>query len=308
MKHAKLPQLTMRALVMPATFNADDGTVEIVWSTGAQVRRFDWMDGPYIEELSLDPSHVRLGRLNNGAPVLKDHNAHSIDSVIGVVDKAWLDGGEGRASIRFDQGADVEKYVSKVKRGTLRNISFGYQVHEYEKIPPTEKGGLPILRAIDWEPFEVSLVAVPADAFAQIRSGDQLHTVLITTRGDAMSEPTENHNPAEEVQTPETPVETRADPAADVVALVQQAIQEERQRSASIRDHVRMAKLDESVAEKLIDSGKPLDECRSEVLRLWSEKVDATATASGRPEGESHQQSRAAELAHGLLKQVSGAK
>lgn len=271
-KQMKLPQLSTRAAVQPSTFIKDERTVELTWTTGAQVRRFDWFDGPYIEELSMDPSHIRMGRLGAGAPVLKDHNSASIDNVIGVVEKAWVESGQGRAVVRFADDPAVEPILAKIESGILRNISVGYQVHEYE-VDKGDKGDMPTYRAIDWEPVEVSIVAVPADPSAQIRSQDSLHSVSITTRNDEMSDPNENPIPAED-QTPESPV------IPDAAEIAQRAIATERSRIAGIRETVRMAKLSDKVADDLINAGKPLDEARAEVLRLWSAQSDASATPS----------------------------
>ena len=47
--------LTRCADLAPASANRDARTVEVIWSTGAPVRRRD-MAGPYVERLSLDPA------------------------------------------------------------------------------------------------------------------------------------------------------------------------------------------------------------------------------------------------------------
>ena len=84
------------------TIDAEARTVEVVWSTGATVRRRDlWTGKRYDEMLSLDPRHVDLSRLNGGAPLLNTHGAFDLVNVIGVVERAWItkgsDGHEGRA-------------------------------------------------------------------------------------------------------------------------------------------------------------------------------------------------------------------
>lgn len=303
----QLPMLSTRAALQPQTYRDDTRTVELTWTTGATVRRFDFMDGPYLEELSVTPESVRMDRLNGGAPLLANHNAYSLDAVIGVVERAWIEGGEGRATVRFSERADVDPIIADVKAGILRNISVGYQVHNYEVDKPKERGGMPTYRATDWEPMELSIVTVPADASAQIRSAEALYPVSLTTRGDTMSE-LDNEVAADEDQASPV-VEESAKPALDAEAIAKRAIAEERQRIAGIRAIVKLAKLDESVAESLIESGKPLDECRADVLRLWSESVDRNATPSGRPDYESRSddQKRAASIAADLLKQVAGA-
>src|SRR4051794_28538664 len=76
--------------LMPDTVDADHRTVEMVWSTGAAVRRRDpWTGKRYDEVLSLDETHVDLSRLNGGAPLLNTHGAWDLSDVIGVVERAW---------------------------------------------------------------------------------------------------------------------------------------------------------------------------------------------------------------------------
>ena len=61
------------------TIDAEARTVEVLWSTGATVRRRDlWTGKRYDEALSLDPRHVDLSRLNSGAPLLNAHGAFDL--------------------------------------------------------------------------------------------------------------------------------------------------------------------------------------------------------------------------------------
>ena len=46
--------------VRAESFDPESRTVEIVWAAGAPVKRYSWDQGYYIEELSMDPAHVRL--------------------------------------------------------------------------------------------------------------------------------------------------------------------------------------------------------------------------------------------------------
>lgn len=302
---AQMPMLSVRAAPLPQTFDREANTVNVVWTTGAQVRRFDWLEGPFVEELVVSPDAIRLDRLNSGAPVLDTHEADELECIIGVVERAWIENGEGMATVRFSMREDVQPYVQDIAAGIIRNVSVGYQVHKYEVTRPAD-GSMPIWRAVDWEPMEISIVPIPADVSSQVRSKrDVLHPVSITTRGDEMSE-LENEKPADEAQASPVIEETVA---VDAEAIAKRAIAEERQRIVGVRSFVKLAKLDESVAESLIDSGKSLDDCRAEVLRLWSESVDRNATPSGRPDEIRHDDNkRAASIAADLLKQVAGVK
>jgi phage major head subunit gpT-like protein len=152
---------------------AETRTIEVVWSTGAPVRRRDmWSGNAYEEVLSLDPAHVDLSRLNGGAPLLNAHGAFDLDDVIGVVERAWIakEGGTfvGRATVRFSDRADVEPIWQDVRNGIIRNVSVGYSVRTYEI--REEEGAVSVWTAIDWQPLELSAVPVGADGAAGFRS------------------------------------------------------------------------------------------------------------------------------------------
>lgn len=159
------------ATFVASTFNKEERTVELLWSTGARVPRVRWVGWDervdYDEELSLDPKHVRLDRLNNGAPLLDSHRQWSLSSVMGVVERAWLVPGEGRALVRFSGRDEVAPFVRDVEAKVIRNVSVGYWVYRYDIT--RKEGEKELWRAVDWEPGEISLVPVPADPHAGVR-------------------------------------------------------------------------------------------------------------------------------------------
>ena len=120
---AKITSLEMRASFDPATFNLEKNTIDVVWSTGMKYLRQGW-DGKYYEELSMDEAHVRLDRLNAGANLIDNHNSYASvkDSVIGVIERAWIDGNKGYATIRLSKREELEGEVEDIKDGILRNI------------------------------------------------------------------------------------------------------------------------------------------------------------------------------------------
>lgn len=162
---------TRAATTVPASYNEADGSFEIVWTTGAAVRRYDWSQGEFDETLSTDPGAVRLDRLNAGAPVLRAHDRFTLEGVIGSVvpGSARMANGQGVARIRLADTPDAADVVAKVLAGHVRNVSVGYTVHQYEQIS-TADGEPKQMRAIDWEPLEVSLVPIAADPATFIRS------------------------------------------------------------------------------------------------------------------------------------------
>ncbi|KQR83466.1 hypothetical protein ASG07_06985 [Sphingomonas sp. Leaf343] len=166
-----LPIVTRELTIRADTFNEADNTVEVVWTTGARGTRMDWRRWELIEEeLSTDPKHVRLDRINSGGPVLNSHRSYDLSSQLGVVvdGSARLANGEGTATLRFSRREEVAPIIQDIRDKVIRNVSVGYRVHEYEV---TEREGeRPIYRAIDWEPYEISFVTMPFDAGAQTRS------------------------------------------------------------------------------------------------------------------------------------------
>ncbi len=166
----ELPAMRRTAELAPNTADTTARTVEVVWSAGARVRRATFFGEPYDEELSLDPAHVRLDRLNAGAPFLKVHELDKLDAVIGSVvpGSARIENGRGIALVRISERADVEPIWRDIQAGHIRAVSIGYQVHRFEVSKP--EAARELWRAVDWTPFEVSAVAVGADPAAGFRA------------------------------------------------------------------------------------------------------------------------------------------
>lgn len=184
------PPLDLRADV--GAINDDTRTVTLTWSTGADVLRYDWETGTrFYERLSLEPKHVRLQRLASGAaPLLDAHSAYSIAHQIGVVDTASLDGKRGVADARFSKRADVEPFYQDVRDKIIRNVSVGYRVHKFQELPE-KRGGIPVRLAVDWEPHEISMVPMGADAGARVRASKDVETnpcVIVARAGLEMTD------------------------------------------------------------------------------------------------------------------------
>ncbi|NAZ38318.1 HK97 family phage prohead protease, partial [Rubellimicrobium sp. CFH 75288] len=170
-----LELLTRRATLAPATADPEARTVEVVWSTGAPVRRRD-MAGQYIERLSLDPQAVDLSRLE-GASVLDAHRQTAVRDVLGSVRSAAVDGKRGTALIQFSARPEVEPVWQDVLAGILRHVSVGYSVEDWAE---TTENGARVLTAVRWTPHEISLVPTPADPGAHIRMETQMTDTTVT--------------------------------------------------------------------------------------------------------------------------------
>lgn len=189
-----LQNQTRVATFVPSTIDEEQRTIEVVWTTGAAVMRYDWVNGqlvPYKEVLKVSDEAVDLTRLNSGAPFIDMHNSYSLDKVIGVVERAWIKDGKGHAVVRIATGdEDVEKIWNKVKQGIIRNISVGYSVEKF--VEDADEDGTRILTAVKWTPFELSAVTVPADAGAGVRSQSTLTPCVIVTRNSETPKKKEN--------------------------------------------------------------------------------------------------------------------
>lgn len=214
--------LTRRATLAPATADPEARTVEVVWSTGAPVRRRD-MAGQYIERLSLAPEAVDLSRLE-GASVLDAHRQTAVRDVLGSVRSATVDGKRGTALIQFSARPEVEPVWQDVLAGILRHVSVGYSVEDWAE---TVENGARVLTAMRWTPHEISLVPTPADPGAHIRMETEMTET--TTREAADAAPT---------------TETRAE------------------ANAEIRSIARIAGLDQSWIDGQIDGGADPDTAR----------------------------------------------
>jgi len=207
----ELPAMRRSAELAPNTADADTRTVEVIWSAGARVRRATFFGEPYDEELSLDPAHVRLDRLNAGAPFLKVHELDTLDAVIGSVvpGSARIENGRGIALVRLSERADVEPIWRDIQAGHIRAVSIGYQVHRFEVSKP--EAARELWRAVDWTPFEVSAVAVGADPAAGFRTQHPLHDCVLHRR-DA---PSSKKGPIPMTDQTKTPASDAANPSTN---------------------------------------------------------------------------------------------
>jgi HK97 family phage prohead protease len=293
--------LTMRAAFRPDSVNVEERTVDLIFTTGARVKRGFW--DPHWEELSLDPKHVRMDRLNNGAPLLAAHNAYDLSGVLGVVESARLEKTKGVATVRFARGEDnpeAEKAFRMVKDGILQNVSVGYRVHKLEQ---TEDGRArddktPVLLATDWEPYELSVVPMGADDGAGFRNTD----ARATNRCTFVVHPQEQeHTMSDKNKTTEiAPAPVAPALGAEGIRAIDAAVAEaeqarvkqskdaaeaaaragveaqkaERARVAEIHQLARTYNLGDEFADKMVRSGAPIGDVNSAVLKALAARSD----------------------------------
>lgn len=175
--------------------DVESRTINVVWTTGATVRRvrYEGWDTmiPFDEELLVSEDAIDFTRLQAGAPVLDNHWTYSTDAIRAVVDRAWLEGGEGLATFRFPREGvrkASDELFDLARDKIIRNVSVGYFINRVRVVEPEKRGDVERRIIERWQPYEISFVTVPADAGAQVRSADAPRAPLeIVGHGLALS-------------------------------------------------------------------------------------------------------------------------
>jgi HK97 family phage major capsid protein/HK97 family phage prohead protease len=143
---------------------SDDRTVTLAFSSDVPYERSFGM-----EILGHRRQEIRLGRLESGANVLVNHDPND---VIGVVDNVTIDEGDGlaRAVVRFGRSPRAQEIYQDVLDGIRRSVSVGYVVYKFDEVKG--QGQTKVYRASDWEPYEISLVSIPADITVGVGRSD----------------------------------------------------------------------------------------------------------------------------------------
>lgn len=260
------------AELAPTSANAEQRTVEVVWSTGAAVRRPPTRTEPaHVEELVLDPAACRLDVLNSGAPLLANHRRDGLDAVLGSVvpGSVRIEDGRGVATVRFSRRADVDPIWQDVLDGHLRTCSVAYRRDRIERLPPAAPGEPERWRVVDWTPLEISLVTIPADLGARIRSsfdGSEENAVM-----------TADLPPNEQQRADPPPPQAQPAPQPDTAEVVRAAVEAERARVAEITALAQRFSLGQEFTTGLISSGASVDQARQAALEALAQRSAQTA-------------------------------
>ncbi len=192
------------------SINEDDRTVELAFSSEAEVQRWWGM-----EVLDHSPGAVVMDRLQDGAPLLLEHEC---EDQIGVIESVSIDADRrGRAVVRFGRSARADEIFKDVQDKIRKHVSVGYIIHDAKLTE--ERDGVDIWTITSWEPFEISIVAVPADISVGVGRSLEGRKIIASERNFEMP------------QTQEMNVAAPAAPAAD---NGHKAAEAERARTRSI--------------------------------------------------------------------------
>lgn len=290
--------LTIRAAEPGQT---DDGLLRLRLSVSSEqpYLRSSYWDEPWIEVLGHKSTEVQLDRLNGGAVVLANHDRYTAHgntplAGIGAVERAWIDGSRIEADLIISRREALADLRQDIADDLVRNVSIGYLINERVLVKANGEGRPDEYRVVDWTPFEISLVDIPADASVGLgRSADTPAGAASSSTGAQPRQgyrvidlpPAEGinhrrtmpqpHDPsaanttaaADDANTGATTTATRAAlPAQPRQSHVADAIGQERGRVREISALGRQLGLAE-LAERAIESGTPLDAFRQEVIQ-----------------------------------------
>ncbi|MDA9463231.1 phage major capsid protein [Bradyrhizobium sp. CCBAU 53415] len=164
----------------PRTFNAEQRTVDVVLSKGSPVQR-----SYGTERLRIAPDAVDLSRLESaGIPLLDSHTQRGISNAIGRFVRIWFEGDTLLGRVQFNKTPQGNAALGMVERGEITSVSVGYVVSRWEikdeasgKVLDPDNDRIPsdadlTFTATRWSLLESSLVSVPADPQAVVRSFD----------------------------------------------------------------------------------------------------------------------------------------
>lgn len=242
-----------------------------------------------VEILDCTGPSMRLGRLQSGANLLCDHDTRD---VVGVVESVQIGADRVcRATVRFGKSARAEEVWQDVRDGIRRNVSVGYMIHKAVLVETVD--GLDTYRVTDWEPFEISLVSVPADASVGVgrSTGDAQRGICINLSVEVDAEDDAGDAPEDAPAAPAaSPQPVVMPPAAEDASRTRNpqgpAIMTQAAAPAAPaeRNHaLEISKLAASIqgagdlALKSIQAGHTVEQFQAEVLRTLATKPLPTA-------------------------------
>jgi HK97 family phage major capsid protein/HK97 family phage prohead protease len=247
--------------VVRSSVNEEARTVELSFASECPYER--WWG---IEILDCTPTAMRMGRLTSGGPLLCDHDTRD---VIGVIESVQLGADRvARAVVRFGKSERAEEVFRDVVDGIRRNVSVGYQIHQAVLVETNDDQDT--YRVTDWEPYEVSLVSVPADASVGVGRSAQGDSPVITTTPPTFTQKDSTVTTA----TPEIVATPAASPAApsigsqDVRAMENNMRKQFQEMTAIGEQFARFNGV--ALAKEAIEKGQTVDQLRGLVMNAMT--------------------------------------
>ena len=258
-------------------------TVEVAFSSTSGYERFFG-----IEILGHKDGECDLSRLNTAAAVLVDHD---IRDQVGVIEKAWIDGEKGRAVLRFSRSQRGNEIFTDVKDGIRQLVSVGYMVNGVKEIEAGSEDEPAIFYVNSWQPFEVSIVAVPADTSVGVGRGRSreetdagaseeskaVDAETIVTKPITTNMEVKNMADKIKIETPDS------DPKADLTKVRAEGADKEKSRVRDLMEYADVQKdLPSEILQKAITDDKSIHELAKDYM-VWKRAQNIEAAKSAIP-------------------------
>ncbi len=252
-------------LLQRSVVDVESRTVELAFSSEEPVDR-----GWGLEILDHGASSIRLGRLMNKGAVLVDHVTRDL---VGVVESVWI--GEdrvGRVRARFGKSPRADEVFQDVVDEIRNHVSVGYLVHNMVLESRNNSTGADTYRVTDWEPYEISIVSVPADPTVGVgRSAAAATTIRQSETGESIM-PQENA----------AAVAAQAAAVVDTAAIETRAATGERTRVSEILAIGSQVGMQTEAAEA-VGLGTSVEEFRKAALGKMASERGATLKPAEKP-------------------------
>ena len=179
-KEIKVGAQFNRAMVVPQSFNAENGTFDIVFATETPVFRQGW-DENYNEILLCDPSNVRAARMGAGLNLLDSHpcsaNAVLPTNVMGKISDCRFESRQIVGTVTLGAQCSPETRAD-IQNGIINTFSVGYNIYRAVRVDKGQ-GQTPDYQITDWEPNHVAIAPIPADVNSGTRAKEHTNSFQI---------------------------------------------------------------------------------------------------------------------------------
>lgn len=221
-----------------------------------------------VEVLSHESGSVRMDRAKRGAmPLLFNHN---VDDPIGMITAARVESNRLMVDAQlFD--TERAKEIRSMIDGGLRNVSLAYRINKVEEEKKTET-----FTVTDWEPYEVSIVTVPADPTVGIGRGadnEEYDLRIVRRSHQALSAVTMEASMPEDVKKEAASVAVKdetIEKLEDVKA--KRGLEVEAERKRAIENLSKANRIADSVRDAWIEQGYSLEAVSRDLLTILEER------------------------------------
>lgn len=269
MKDILLTGCVQRDLLGSDLMLRQDGAAHVLEFSGSSEYPVERMWG--TEVLAHSAENIKLDRASSGVMSLLFN--HNVNDPVGTVLSVQVKDGKTRVTAQFHETARGQE-VRKMVEGGLRGVSVGYMLHTVE-----ENVDKNIYTATAWEPYEFSLVTVPADPTVGVgrSAGEGVVQVRVIPGIDQSADNAKTRKVL--VMTEEVKDEASAGKSAETKNV--SALEAEKQRRQAIIDICAANKIDIRAQNKWIEDGTRLEVVAKELLDVMQERGKTLADSAG---------------------------